>query len=58
MSCQDVNADEAFREVAGLLAAAYARLSRVRRVPIESSQPSVNTELAIPGDQSPHVNCG
>jgi hypothetical protein len=58
MSCQDSIADEAFREVAELLAVAYARYSRVRRVPVESAQAPVNKDLDVRRDLCPHVNCG
>ena len=47
---------EAFKEIAALLAAAYNRFSRVKRVPVESVPEPVNKELDIRPDQSLHVN--
>lgn len=58
MSCRDSIADEAFREVADLLAVAYTRFSKVRCMPVESAQPPVNKELDVRRDLSPHGNCG
>lgn len=56
MSCQDPVAEEAFRGVAGLLAVAYTRFAKVRRMPVESVQARVNKELDNRCDRSPHVN--
>jgi len=48
--------NEAFQEIAALLAAAYNRFSRVQRVPVESVPEPVNKDLDIRSDQSLHVN--
>jgi hypothetical protein len=58
MRFEDQATSEAFGEIAALLAAAYNRYSRVRRVPAESGQDPVNKELDTGREVSPHVNCG
>jgi hypothetical protein len=58
MRFEDQATSEAFEEIAALLAAAYNRYSRVRRVPVESGQGAVNHELDNGREVSRHVNCG
>lgn len=53
MSCQDSIAEVALHDIAELLATAYDRFSKVRRMP-ESVQSPVNKELDNGGDLSPH----
>ena len=56
MRFDDPVTNDAFHEIAALLASAYSRFLRVRRVPVESAQKSVNKELDIRPDQSLPVN--
>lgn len=46
MRFDDPATDEAFREVAEILAASYLRHAKVRCVPTEAAQATVNKELA------------
>jgi len=54
MKFQDRLAEEAFTEVAALLAAAYQRYIAIRRVPLESSEQPPKNELDTSSSSSLH----
>ena len=58
MRFDDPVTNEAFQEIATLLASTYSRFSRVQRIPVESVPEPVNKELDIRPDQSLPVNGG